>query len=305
MAYVIDRLIAPRLRASKKSVLLLGARQVGKSTLLQDLGPDLTINLASPSVYRDYVTHPERLEDELRAAPPSVRTVFIDEVQRLPALLNEVHRLIESRRIRFALTGSSARKLRRAGVNLLAGRAVTRTMFPLAPAELGDDFDLDRALRLGTLPLVWSAPEPEATLEAYALTYLKQEIQAEALARNLAGFARFLPIAALFHGQVLNTSGLARDAGVSRTTVHGYLEILVDTLVATLLPAFEAKLRVRERRHSKLYLVDPGIVRALGRSRGEPGPREALTVARGDRAERRSRRPRAAAREELGEVRRG
>jgi len=187
----------------------------------------------------------------------------VDEVQRLPNLLNEVHRFIEDRRQRFILTGSSARKVRRTGVNLLAGRALTRTMYPLLPEELGRDFDLESVLRFGSLPIVWDADSKRETLEAYVQTYLKEEIQAEALARNLAGFSRFLPVAALFHGQTLNASALARDAGVCRMTVSGYLDILVDTLLAFRLPAYEGKLRVRERKHPKLYWIDPGLVRAV------------------------------------------
>jgi len=184
-------------------------------------------------------------------------------VQRLPSLLNEVHRFIEDAGLRFVLTGSSARKLRRTGVNLLAGRALTRTMYPLLPAELGRDFDLEKVLSHGSLPIVWSSPSKQETLKAYVQTYLKEEIQAEALARNLAGFSRFLPVAALFHAQTLNVSALARDAGVSRMTVSGYLDVLEDTLLAFRLPAYEAKLRVRERKHPKLYWIDPGLVRAV------------------------------------------
>ena len=203
--------------------------------------------------------------------------MVVDEVQRLPALLNEVHRAIVSRELRFVLTGSSARKLRRGGTNLLGGRALRRLMFPLTPAELGQDFDMERALSIGTLPLVWVHPSPEEALAAYTQLYLKEEIQAEAIVRNLAGFARFLPIAALFHGQVLNVSNVSRDAAVSRTTVDGYLEVLEDTLLAYRLPAYEGRLRVRERKHPKLYWIDPGLVRSLKRARGpvmaeEKGP---------------------------------
>jgi predicted AAA+ superfamily ATPase len=144
--------------------------------------------------------------------------VVVDEVQRIPALLNEVHRLIESKRLRFALLGSSARKLKTAGTNLLAGRALMKTMYPLTPAELGSDFDLQRILHFGSVPLVWASDNPRETLESYVRLYLREEIRAEALVRNLPGFSRFLPIAALFHGQVINISSIARDAGVPRTT---------------------------------------------------------------------------------------
>lgn len=259
---------ARHLRAPKGSFFLLGPRGTGKTTWLRDAFPKAVwIDLLEEARYQRYLADAALLGRELDALPRG-RTVVIDEVQRLPQLLNEVHRQIERNGHRFALTGSSARKLRRAGVNLLAGRAVQRTMHPLAPTELGDDFDLARALRFGTLPVVWTSDEPADTLEAYARLYLREEIQHEALVRNLPGFVRFLPIAALMHGQVLNVSGLARDAGVARTTVEDYVGVLEDTLVAMRLDAFESRLRVRERRHPKLYFVDPGIVRAL---RGRTG----------------------------------
>jgi len=186
----------------------------------------------------------------------------VDEVQRLPSLLNEVHRSIEERGLRFVLSGSSARKLRHGGVNLLAGRALLRSMHPFLPPELEGRFSLDAALRIGTLPIVLASTRPEETLRACIHGYLKEEIQAEALVRSLAGFARFLPVAALLHGQMVNVSSLARDAGVARTTVNDYLEILEDTLLAFRVPGFEARLRVRERKHPKLYWVDAGLVRA-------------------------------------------
>lgn len=194
--------------------------------------------------------------------------VVVDEVQRIPALLNEVHRQIEERGVRFALLGSSARKLKTAGTNLLAGRAARKAMFPLTPAELGDDFDLDDTLRFGTIPLVWAAEDRREVLEGYTQLYLREEIRAEAAVRNLPGFIRFLPVAALMHAQTLNVAGLARDAGVARPTVAGYLEVLEDTLLVTRLEAFEAKLRVRERRRPKLYWVDTGLVRAAKRQLG-------------------------------------
>jgi predicted AAA+ superfamily ATPase len=194
--------------------------------------------------------------------------VVVDEVQRLPGLLDEVHRFIESRGLRFALLGSSARKLRSAGTDLLAGRALRKTLFPLIPSELGSDFDLQRVLAIGSIPLVWGSADPVATLEAYVQLYLQEEIRAEAIVRNLPGFARFLPVAALFHGQMINVSAIARDAGTARTTVNGYLEILEDTLLVHRLPAYEAKVRVRERKLPKLYWVDPGLVRAAKRQLG-------------------------------------
>ena len=202
-------------------------------------------DLLDEGLYQALLTDPSLFASRLRAVKPG-HWIWVDEVQRLPNLLNEVHRFIEDRRQRFILTGSSARKLRRTGVNLLAGRALTQTMYPLLPEELGRDFDLDAVLRFGSLAIVWDSDSRREVLEAYVQTYLKEEIQAEALARNLAGFSRFLPVAALFHGQTLNASALARDAGVSRMTVSGYLDILEDTLLAFRLPAYEGKLRVRE-----------------------------------------------------------
>jgi predicted AAA+ superfamily ATPase len=147
-------------------------------------------------------------------------------------------------------------------------------MYPLVPAELGRDFSLDRVLRFGSIPVIWQADDPRAALDAYVQLYVKEEIRAEALVRNLPGFLRFLPLAALFHGQVINIAGLARDAATARTTVQGYLEILQDTLLATLLPAFEPRLRVRERRHPKLYWVDPGLVRTAKHQLGPVGAEE-------------------------------
>lgn len=259
MATLYQRILKP----PKQSFFLFGARGTGKTTWARRAFPQVErFDLLDESLYQTLLADPALFASRLRTVKPA-QWVWVDEIQRLPNLLNEVHRFIEERRQRFILTGSSARKLRRTGVNLLAGRAVTRTMYPLLPEELGSDFDLEPVLRFGSLPIVWDSDSKKDTLEAYVQTYLKEEIQAEALARNLAGFSRFLPVAALFHGQALNASALARDAGVSRMTVSGYLDILEDTLLAFRLPAYEGKLRVRERKHPKLYWIDPGLVRAV------------------------------------------
>ncbi len=259
----------PRLlKAPRSSFFLFGPRGTGKSTWARGALPRaVRFDLLDERLYQSYLADPGLFADRLRALPAG-SWVWVDEVQRLPGLLNEVHRFIEERQLRFALTGSSARRLRQAGVNLLGGRAVTRSMHPFLPEELGGDFDLERALRLGTIPVVFTAPDPDETLRAYVQTYMKEEIQAEALVRNLPGFARFLPVAALFHAQVLNASALARDAGVARMTVEGFLGILEDTLLAFRLPAFEGRLRVREKRHPKLYWVDPGLARAARKASG-------------------------------------
>lgn len=260
----------PRIyRLPNGSFFLFGLRGVGKSTWIRSQLPDAhTFDLLDEGLYQELLAEPEPFAGALRRLDPG-SWVVVDEVQRLPGLLNEVHRFIEERGLCFALLGSSARKLRAAGVNLLGGRALWREMFPLTPEELGEDFDLDRTLEVGALPLVLDSDSPQETLRAYVQLYLREEIKGEALVRNLPGFARFLPIAGLFHGQLVNVSGIARDAGVARTTVEGYLGVLEDTLLVRRLPAFEARLRVRERKHPKLYWVDPGVARA---AKGAHGP---------------------------------
>ena len=257
-----------------QSFFLFGMRGVGKSTWARETFPDAAyVDLLDERLYQDLLADPSLFGQSIGHLAAG-DWVVVDEVQRLPALLNEVHRFIETRRLRFALLGSSARKLRAAGVNLLAGRALKKTMFPLTAAELGGAFDLDRVLRYGSVPLVWTSEAPRDVLEAYVQLYLREEIRAEALVRNLPGFVRFLPVAALFNGQVINIAGIARDAGVARTTVQGYLDILEDTLLVCRLPAYEARARVRERRLPKLYWVDPGIVRAVKRQLGPVTPEE-------------------------------
>jgi uncharacterized protein len=262
------------LTAPAQSFFLLGPRGSGKSTWLRVTLPDAyVVNLLAEETYQRLLASPGLFAAELRALSAD-RWVIIDEVQRLPNLLNEVHRFIEEKRLRFVLCGSSARKLKRADVNLLAGRALRRAMHPFVPEELRTLFDLDAALQFGLLPIVWDSPAPDETLAAYAQLYLKEEIQAEALVRNLPGFARFLPLAALFHGQTVNVTNIAREAGVARTTVAGYLDILEETLLCFRLPAYEAKLRVRERKLPKWYWCDPGIVRAMKRTSGSVTPEE-------------------------------
>ena len=264
------RLIQP----PRRSFFLLGVRGVGKSTWARQQFPDAPyIDLLDEARYQDYLADSSLFAADLQSAPPG-SWVVVDGIQRLPNLLNEVHRHIENRRLNFALLVSSTRKLKAAGVNLLAGRALHKTMHPLTPAELGNDFDLDAVLDTGTIPLVWVAEERHQVLESYVRLYLREEIRAEGLVRNLPGFARFLPVAAIHHGQAINISGIARDCGVARTTVQGYLDILEDTLLTFRLPAFQPRLRARERRHPKLYWIDPGIVRAVKKLRGPIAPEE-------------------------------
>ncbi|RPJ14126.1 MAG: ATP-binding protein [Desulfobacteraceae bacterium] len=261
-------------KAPEQSFFLLGPRGTGKSTWLRATFPNAyIIDLLSEETYQRLLANPGHFASELR----SVKTghwVIVDEVQRLPNLLNEVHRFIEEKQLHFVLCGSSARKLKRAGVNLLAGRALHRSMHPFVPEEIGDQFELEEALHYGLLPIVWDSTAKAETLSAYAQLYLKEEIQAEALVRNLPGFARFLPLAALFHGRTINVSNIASEAGVARTTAAGYLDILEETLLCFRLPAYEARLRVRERKLPKWYWCDPGVVRVMKRTTAPPAPEE-------------------------------
>ncbi|MCP5102730.1 MAG: ATP-binding protein [bacterium] len=258
----------------KQSFFLFGPRGTGKTTWVNhEFKNAHRFNLLDESLYQSYMADISQFAGQLRTLEPG-SWVFVDEIQRLPNLLNEVHRFMEEQDLNFILTGSSARKLKKSGVNLLAGRALYKKMHPFLPAELGDGFNLESVLTFGSIPLVWNAPEKKETLKAYVRMYLKEEIQAEALVRNLPGFIRFLPVAALLHGQNLNISGAARDTGVARTTLNGYIEILEDTLLAFRLPAYDLKLRLREKKHPKLYWVDPGLVRAVNNRFGELYPEE-------------------------------
>ena len=262
------------LQTPQMSFFLFGPRGTGKTTWLRKNFPDAhRIDLLDEALYQSLLSDIGLFAQQLRAREPG-SWVVVDEVQRIPSLLNEVHRFMEDRKLRFVLCGSSARKLKQSGTNLLAGRALRRFMHPFLPEELGTRFDLKEVLTFGSLPVIWTAPDKKGALEAYVMMYLKEEIKAEAIVRNLPAFSRFFPLAALFHGQVLNISGLSRDAGVSRTTAAGYVEILEDTLLAFRLPAYRANLRVREQKHPKLYWVDPGLVRAVQKQHGPPSPQE-------------------------------
>ena len=211
---------------SKASFFLLGPRGTGKSTWLRQAFPKAaTFDLLDYSVYGELLAHPDRLEALVLATGST--TIVLDEGQRLPSLLDEVHRLVEKRRWRFILTGSSARKLRRGGVNLLAGRARTLAMHPLTAVELGDAFDLTRSLQFGNLPTVYVDEDYEHYVRSYVGTYLREEVQAEALTRNLDVFSRFLAAASFSQASPLSISSIARDIGISRKTVEGYFDLLV------------------------------------------------------------------------------
>ena len=256
----------------RNSVFLFGPRQVGKSTLIQYLlaGEEhVEIDLLKGDVFLKYKTNPSRLraECEFIAKENKQFYVFIDEIQKCPELLDEVHYLIEKfgQQIRFIMTGSSARKLKRASVNMLAGRAWQFFLFPFTYIEVGKKLDLDDALTKGTLPPVIDESTEDAfrTLRAYVQTYLKEEILDEAIVRNIGAFSRFLDVAADQSGKIVNFSTIARDTGVSSKTIKGYYQILEDTLVAVKLEPYLKSARKRITRHPKYYLFDIGVINAI------------------------------------------
>lgn len=257
-AYQISRLLVK----PDRSFFLFGPRGTGKSTWLQHVFPNtIYLDMLDASLFLELSRDPHRLE-AIVGDVPEQGWIVLDEIQKVPALLDEVHRLIEKNRWRFALCGSSARKLKRGGANLLAGRALTISMESFTEAELGNVFDLDTALSWGTLPLIHDATDMTADiLAAYVNTYLKEEIQAEGLIRNVPPFIRFLAIAGMANGQVLNVNNISREAAVARSTVDTYFSILIDTLVGHMLPAWRPGVKVREAAQPKFYWFDPGVAR--------------------------------------------
>ncbi len=265
MTYMLDRLITPRLLKGRKSVLLLGPRQVGKSTLCRSLKPTKTINLADEALYMRYSKDPGRLLREL-ASISGKGIVVIDEIQRIASLLNSIQaHMDENASHRFILTGSSARKLKRGGANLLPGRIVLEHLDPLSFWELGQQFDLARCLSVGTLPGVYlDEQEGPAVLSTYAQVYLREEIQAEALVKNMGAYARFLDAAAEASGDWINYSKLASDTELPKETIRRFYDILEETLVAFRLPAFSPK---KSHRHvtqrDRFLFFDVGVRNAL------------------------------------------
>jgi len=256
----------------KKSHFLFGPRQTGKTSLIRhSLKGVRSYDLLDNSVYLSLSQDPSRIAQEIN---PRDRIIVVDEIQRLPILLNEVHRLIEERGIRFLLTGSSARKLRRGGVNLLGGRARTKYMHPLTYTELGNQFDLLKAIERGLLPSVYLSEDPHADLEAYTGSYLQQEVVAEGVTRNVPAFSRFLKVAALCNGTVVNFTNVSNDAQVPRTTVYEYFEILKDTLLLYELPSWRKSKKRKPLTSSKYYFFDVGVVARLQGRQFRPGTPE-------------------------------
>jgi predicted AAA+ superfamily ATPase len=257
---IIDRYLEP----STGSFFLFGPRGTGKSTFIHKFfGDALLIDLLDPERARLFSAAPERLKEFVRAHPES-STVVVDEIQRVPELLTVVHGLMEeSKSRRFVLTGSSARKLKRAGVDLLGGRAILCTLHPFMAAELGQRFKFDETLRFGLLPLVAASDNPSEVLRSYAALYLREEVQMEGLVRNIGNFSRFLEAISFSHASILNISNVAQECGVERKTVEGYVEILEDILLSWRLQIFTKRAKRQLSGHPKFFLFDAGVFRSL------------------------------------------
>jgi predicted AAA+ superfamily ATPase len=254
-----SRLLSP---PDAHSFFLFGPRGTGKTTWVRRSFPGAVyIDLLEAELFTRLTANPQRLESLI---PDGHRDwIVIDEIQRIPDLLSEVHRLIETRKHKFALTGSSARKLRRGGVNLLGGRARTLSMHPLTAGELGGDFNLGHSLRFGHLPVAYAEPHPEKYLAGYVRAYLEEEVRQEGLTRNLGAFTRFLEAASFSQGAVLNISEVARECAVERKVVESYFGILEDLLIGYRLPVFSKRAKRRLVAHPKYYFFDAGVFRAL------------------------------------------
>ena len=265
---IIARYLDARELLKQRSCFLFGPRQTGKSTLVRHQLADLrTYNLLDPTLFIRLSRNPALIREALA---PQTEIIVIDEIQKMPALLNEVQLMIEEHGVRFFLTGSSARTLRRKGVNLLGGRARSRVLHPFVSVELGDHFRLERALEFGLLPSVYFSDAPAEDLAAYSGDYLKQEVAAEALVRNIGAFSRFLEVAALSHGRMINFAQIASDAQVPASTVREYYGILEDTFIAHEVPAYTETRKRKAVSTSKYYLFDIGLARHLQGRRGLP-----------------------------------
>ncbi|MDP2600158.1 MAG: ATP-binding protein [Deltaproteobacteria bacterium] len=274
---MIDRLITQRIHEIKKSILLLGPRQVGKSTLLKGFSSDLFFNLMDEETFMSFSKDPGRLKRQIGAIQNPKR-IIIDEIQRIPTLLNSIQAIVDANpHLQFILTGSSARKLKKGGANLLPGRIVLEHLDPLSYWELKNNFDLERILQLGSLPGIYLDPKsgPEV-LGTYATVYLREEIQAEAATKNLGGYARFLDVAAQASGEWINYSKIASDAEIPKETVRRFFTLLEETLLAYRVPPFHptaSKRRVSQR--DRFIFFDTGVRNAiLGTHKNPASPTE-------------------------------
>ena len=251
-------------KPESRSFFLLGPRGTGKSTLIKDSFPDsIYIDLLLPDVFRTYLSRPERLR-ELVMANRDKKVIVIDEVQKVPQILEVVHSLMEEKKgWQFLLTGSSARKLKKSGADMLAGRALMRRMHPFVAAELKSRFRLEDAIEQGMIPVVLDSNNPMDTLQAYVDLYLREEVQMEGLTRNVGNFTRFLEAVSFSHGSILTVSNVARECGVERKVVEGYLHILEDLLLSFRLPVFTRRAKRATAQHPKFYFFDTGVFNAL------------------------------------------
>jgi predicted AAA+ superfamily ATPase len=251
-------------KPESRSFFLLGPRGTGKSTLIKDSFPDsIYIDLLLPDVFRTYLSRPERLR-ELVMANRDKKVIVIDEVQKVPQILEVVHSLMEEKKgWQFLLTGSSARKLKKSGADMLAGRALIRRMHPFIAAELKSRFRLEDAIQQGMIPVVLDSANPMDTLQAYVDLYLREEVQMEGLTRNVGNFSRFLEAVSFSHGSILTVSNVARECGVERKVVEGYLHILEDLLLSFRLPVFTRRAKRSTAQHPKFYFFDTGVFNAL------------------------------------------
>ena len=269
----VKRALDLRKAVERKSVLLLGPRQTGKSwAIRQAFADELVYNLLDSRTLATLTHSPQRMQEEMSE---QTRIIVIDEIQRLPVLLETVHYMIEEFGVNFLLTSSSARKLRRGGVNLLGGRAIQKNLHPFTFAELGEQFDLLKAVNIGLLPSIYFSSAPEEDLKAYTGIYLREEVAAEGLTRSLPSFSRFLTVAALCNARQINATKISNDVQVPRTTVQEYFAILRDTLIGYELPAWRESAKRKATASAKFYLFDPGIARTLqGRAEIRPGTPE-------------------------------
>lgn len=256
--------ISRHLTPAKQSFFLFGPRGTGKSMWVRErFAKALFLDFLSPETFRVYSAYPERLR-EIIAANPDRTDIVLDEIQKVPQILSVIHSLIEERKdLRFIMTGSSSRKIKKTGADLLGGRAVNVAMHPFMASELGASFSLESALETGLLPLVRFAGEPSQTLAGYLALYIKEEVQAEALVRNIPAFARFLEAVSFSHGSVLNISGVARECAAERKTVEGYLKILEDLLLSFQVGVFGKRAKRKLVEHSKFYFFDAGVFRSI------------------------------------------
>jgi len=258
------KIIKRYFKGPKGSYFLFGPRGTGKTTWLKlNCKNELSVDLLEHDVYRRYKARPERLREVIEGNPDK-RIIIIDEIQKVPELLDPVHALMEEKpELQFILTGSSARKIKQRGVDLLGGRALVRSLHPFIASELKDKFDLKKALHAGLVPLVVSAKNPKDTLNAYITLYMKEEIQMEGLVRNIGNFARFLEAISFSHGAILNISNVARECEVERKTVQGFIEVLYDLLMGYSLPIFAKRAKRAVVQHPKFYFFDTGVFRTL------------------------------------------